>query len=145
MNLVELKKMKINELTALGRDFAIEGASGMPKQDLIFSETLHRSVKDAVQCRLLDSVAVKGREKGVKIYTSRRRLTQAEMDGWGMHNLGMGEYYERNFGQAISYFKKALKAMPGDHVATLLLERSQRYRASPPPAGWDGVEVMTRK
>jgi len=37
MNLVELKKMKINELTALGKDFAIEGASGMPKQDLIFS------------------------------------------------------------------------------------------------------------
>jgi len=37
MNLVELKKMKINELTALGRDFSIEGASGMPKQDLIFS------------------------------------------------------------------------------------------------------------
>jgi transcription termination factor Rho len=37
MNLVELKKMKINELTGLARDFSIEGATGMPKQDLIFS------------------------------------------------------------------------------------------------------------
>jgi len=37
MNLVELKKMKINELTTMARDFAIEGATGMHKQDLIFS------------------------------------------------------------------------------------------------------------
>ncbi|MFH1124259.1 MAG: transcription termination factor Rho [Pseudomonadota bacterium] len=37
MNLVELKKMKINELTHMAKDFHIEGATGMPKQDLIFS------------------------------------------------------------------------------------------------------------
>ena len=37
MNLVELKKMKINELTKLAKDFSIEGATGMPKQDLIFA------------------------------------------------------------------------------------------------------------
>jgi transcription termination factor Rho len=37
MNLVELKKMKINELTHLGKDLGIEGATGMPKQELIFA------------------------------------------------------------------------------------------------------------
>ncbi len=37
MNLVELKKMKINELTKLAKDFSIEGATGMPKQELIFA------------------------------------------------------------------------------------------------------------
>jgi transcription termination factor Rho len=37
MNLVELKKMKISELTDMGKQFHIEGASGMPKQSLIFS------------------------------------------------------------------------------------------------------------
>ncbi|MBN1903489.1 MAG: transcription termination factor Rho [Deltaproteobacteria bacterium] len=37
MNLVELKKMKISELTTMGRDFNIEGATGMPKQELIFA------------------------------------------------------------------------------------------------------------
>lgn len=37
MNLVELKKMKISELTRMAKDFNIEGATGMPKQDLIFS------------------------------------------------------------------------------------------------------------
>ena len=37
MNLVELKKMKISELTNLAKEFNIEGASRMPKQDLIFA------------------------------------------------------------------------------------------------------------
>ena len=37
MNLVELKKLKINELMTMAKDFNIEGASGMPKQDLIFA------------------------------------------------------------------------------------------------------------
>ncbi len=37
MNLVELKKMKISELTNLAKEFRIEGASGMRKQDLTFS------------------------------------------------------------------------------------------------------------
>jgi transcription termination factor Rho len=37
MNLVELKKMRISELTTMAKEFSIQGASGMPKQDLIFS------------------------------------------------------------------------------------------------------------
>jgi transcription termination factor Rho len=37
MNLVELKEMKISELTTMAKDFSIEGATGMPKQELIFS------------------------------------------------------------------------------------------------------------
>ncbi len=51
----------------------------------------------------------------------------------------------RNFTQAAAHFRDALKAMPGDPVAAMLLERSQKYRATPPPAEWDGVEVMTHK
>jgi transcription termination factor Rho len=37
MNLVELKKMRISELTTMAKDFSIEGASGMRKQDLTFA------------------------------------------------------------------------------------------------------------
>ena len=37
MNLVELKEMKISELTEMGKKFRIEGASGMRKQSLIFA------------------------------------------------------------------------------------------------------------
>jgi transcription termination factor Rho len=37
MNLVDLKEMKISELTEMAKEFNIEGASGMRKQDLTFS------------------------------------------------------------------------------------------------------------
>ncbi len=37
MNLVELKSKKISELTLLAKDFKINGAAGMRKQDLIFA------------------------------------------------------------------------------------------------------------
>ena len=37
MNLVELKKLHINELTKLAKGSEIEGATGMPKQELIFA------------------------------------------------------------------------------------------------------------
>lgn len=37
MNLVELKKMKISELTRMAKEVHIEGATGMPKQNLIFA------------------------------------------------------------------------------------------------------------
>ncbi len=37
MNLLQLKQMKINELTELARKYNIDGASGMRKQDLIYA------------------------------------------------------------------------------------------------------------
>ncbi|MBF0099517.1 MAG: transcription termination factor Rho [Desulfobacterales bacterium] len=37
MNLADLKKMKISELTKLAKKFKIEGAAGMRKQELIFT------------------------------------------------------------------------------------------------------------
>ncbi len=37
MNITELKEKKISELTQLARDFKIEGAAGMRKQELIFA------------------------------------------------------------------------------------------------------------
>lgn len=37
MDLIELKKLKISELTNMAKEFNIEGASGMRKQNLIFS------------------------------------------------------------------------------------------------------------
>jgi len=123
----------------------LSGLTKVYRQELIFSESLHRSVKDELPCRLLDSVAVKGKKEGVKIYTSRRTLAAREKEAWGLHNLGMAEYYDRSFGKAMRYFGDVLRILPGDVSATLLLERSARYQRQPPPPEWEGVEVMTHK
>ncbi len=122
--------------------------SGLTKtysQDVLFSESLHRSVKEELPCRLLDSVAVKGKKQGVKIYTARRTLGAPEKEAWGLHNMGMAEYYERNFAKAAGYFRDVLSILHSDRVAAMLMERSRRYVKEPPPPDWDGVEVMTHK
>jgi adenylate cyclase len=110
------------------------------QQPLIFSESVHKKVKDELPCRFLDIVPVKGDIGSARVYTARRSLTTAEQDGWGAHNMGMAEYADRGFDRAAGYFRDALKALPGDATAALLLERSERFTKSPPPGDWDGTD-----
>ncbi|MFO7785670.1 MAG: transcription termination factor Rho [Thermodesulfobacteriota bacterium] len=48
MNIVELKQMKINELTEMAKAANIDGASGMPKPELIFSLLQAQSEKNGL-------------------------------------------------------------------------------------------------
>jgi transcription termination factor Rho len=48
MNLIELKKMKISELTELAKEFHIQGASRMRKQELVFSLLQAHSEKNGL-------------------------------------------------------------------------------------------------
>jgi adenylate cyclase len=123
----------------------LEGLTKRYHQPLIISESLHSKVKDALPCRLLDSVAVKGKSKGVKIYTTKKSLDSKEKEAWGLHELGMAEYYKRNFPKAVGYFHDVLRLLPQDETAGMLMKRSELYAQNPPSANWDGVEVMTHK
>jgi transcription termination factor Rho len=48
MNLVDLNKMKISELSKLAKEFKIQGFGGLKKQDLIFA-LLQASVEESGQ------------------------------------------------------------------------------------------------
>ncbi|MDR2134434.1 MAG: adenylate/guanylate cyclase domain-containing protein [Treponema sp.] len=95
--------------------------------------------------RLLDTVAVKGKTRGVKIYTVKRSLSPAEARAWPVHNEGMELYYRRSFREAGEKFREVLGLLPGDFNAESLYRRCADYAVNPPPAGWDGVEVMKTK
>jgi len=123
----------------------LEGLTKIYRQQLIISESLHLKVKETFPCRLLDSVAVKGKTKGVRIYTAKRALTSLEKEAWEQHNAAMEKYYARNFSRAAALFGDVLRILPGDDAAKILRERCELYVRNPPPAVWDGVEVMTTK
>jgi class 3 adenylate cyclase/HAMP domain-containing protein len=123
----------------------LEGLTKMYHQPLIISESLREAVKDAVPCRLLDSVAVKGKTRGVKIYTAKLALEAAEKEAWDMHNAAMGEYYRRGFARSAELFAEVGRRLPGDYASSLLRERCLVYGSNPPPEDWDGVEVMKTK
>jgi class 3 adenylate cyclase len=131
----------------------LEGLTKTYHADLLVSESLYAALRKqeaaagapALPCRLLDTVAVKGKTRGVKIYTLKRSLSPQEAKAWPLHNKGMEWYYRREFAAAAEQFQGVLAALPGDFNAAKLLKRCEVYAASPPPPDWDGVEVMQSK
>jgi adenylate cyclase len=123
----------------------MEGLTKKYKQPILISESLHRKVHEEIPSRLIDTVAVKGRAKGVKIYAAKKTLNEQENQAWTLHNTAMERYYQRDFDQAIRYFQDVRKIFPEDYASQLLIERCQEFKATPPPPDWNGVEIMKEK
>lgn len=124
----------------------LEGLTKMYHQPLIFSEFLHDELGDTFPCRLLDTVAVKGKTKGVRIYTARRSLSDEMAKAWELHEKAMAHYYARDFLAARDVFRDVTAVLGRDDFASVsMAERCARYMATPPAPDWDGVEVLHEK
>ena len=123
----------------------LEGLTKQYHQSLIFSESLQMKVKENLPCRFIDRVEVKGKTKGVNIYTGKRALEGPESEAWELHNAAMEEYDKRNFEKAAEMFRGVGGLLPGDYPSDLLMKRCLKYVKDPPPASWKGVEVMLTK
>jgi class 3 adenylate cyclase/HAMP domain-containing protein len=137
----------------------MEGLTKTYHSDLLISENVYSELQKKLSepgapklyFRLLDTVAVKGKTKGVKIYTVKRVLNQTEAAAWTAHNQGMLLFYKRSFREAAEKFKEAYRLLAKDSVgykdpnAESLFRRCAEYAVNPPPSDWDGVEVMKTK
>ncbi|MCA1949379.1 MAG: adenylate/guanylate cyclase domain-containing protein [Treponema sp.] len=123
----------------------LEGLTKHYHQPILFSDYVYEHIKGKIPCRMVDKVAVKGKTQGVPILTARREISKTEAEAWKIHEEAVDLYYRRSFGRAAELFEKILALLPGDDIAAQYLERSHRYAKNPPPADWDGVEVMTEK
>lgn len=123
----------------------LEGLTKTYQQSLLISESLQLKVNEQISSRLIDSVAVKGKTQGVKIYTAKKSFSDAESEAWNLHNTGMEHYYRRDFKPAIDCFQKVQRILPKDYAAELMLDRCLDFLKTPPPEDWDGVEIMHEK
>jgi len=124
----------------------LEGLTKPYRQPLIFSEFLYDKVRDEFPCRILDLVAVKGKTKGVRIYTARRSVTPVEAKAWAVHEEAMAMYLARRFREASIMFRSVTDELgPDDYASAMMAERCGRYAVEPPPDDWDGVEVLHSK
>ena len=128
----------------------MEGLTKTYHSEILISESLFEELRRcspnaSLNYRLLDTVAVKGKTKGVRIFTVKRALSAAEQKAWPLHNQGMKLYYTRSFREAAEKFREAMNMLPGDFNAENLYNRCTDYSSNPPPTGWNGVEVMKTK
>ncbi|MDR0376685.1 MAG: HAMP domain-containing protein [Spirochaetaceae bacterium] len=133
----------------------LEGLTKTYHAEILISEGLYAELHtpasapevraQGLRFRLLDTVAVKGKSRGVKIFTVKRSLSPAEETAWPLHNQGMELYYRRSFLDGAAKFREVLALLPGDFNSENLLNRCTAYTANPPPKDWDGVEVMKTK
>jgi adenylate cyclase len=111
----------------------------------LFEELRNTSPNSGLNFRLLDTVAVKGKTKGVRIFTVKKTLSPSEQKAWPIHNQGMKLYYKRSFNEAARMFKEALSILGSDFNAENLYNRCNDYASNPPPEDWNGVEIMKSK
>jgi len=123
----------------------LEGLTKLYHEPILISESVEMKLRGVLPTRLIDTVAVKGKQQGVRIYTARKRIDERVAEIWAIHEKAMEAYYGRDFASARAGFQRVLSLAKDDRAASLLLERAEGYLKSPPPADWDGVEVLTEK
>ncbi len=124
----------------------LEGQTKPYHQKMIIAENLYEKVKGEVPTRLIDAIAVKGKTKGVRIYTVKRALDDKEAEAWALHDSGMERYFARDFKGGLRDFETVSGLLgPEDFASQMMVERCAAYVANPPAADWDGVEVKHDK
>jgi adenylate cyclase len=144
----------------------LEGTCKMYRHPLIVSGFMYERARDHFIFRKADVVRVKGKDEPVGIYAvyaafegegaavfrngqefdfpvvSDLRINRKLLDDY---NKGQSLFYMREWGAAREYFVRALDIDGKDYLSALYLERCDKFIASPPPAGWDGVVTLTEK
>ncbi len=131
----------------------LEGINKYYGTVIIVGESTYGTVKDKFCFRPIDVVAVKGKNRGVKIYQLLAAsdaepeiapvaddLKSADLTG-----KAFDSYINRNFKLALELYSELAKAFPEDPIGEMYVERCKEYLKNPPPAEWDGVTHMESK
>jgi adenylate cyclase len=118
----------------------LEGQSKPYHVKMVIGPETYEYVKDEYLCLELDCLAVKGKTKGVNIYTI------VEKNGLNIaysraHADFLQHYREMNWNKALEYIPYVEKAFNGDmkEYYEMMVERIEEYKLNPLPKDWDGV------
>ncbi|HEX4944863.1 MAG TPA: adenylate/guanylate cyclase domain-containing protein [Usitatibacteraceae bacterium] len=114
---------------------------------ILVSENIVRKATAFVY-RDIDKVRVKGKHEGVGIFEPAGR--QGEVGDETLREIerfhkALEAYRAQRWDDAEKMLKNLAYAAPEMKLYKLYLERVAHFRASPPPANWDGVFVFTTK
>jgi adenylate cyclase len=118
----------------------LEGQSKPYHVKMVIGPQTYEYVKDEYLCLELDCLAVKGKTKGVNIYTivNKNGLNIA----YARAHADFIQYYrEQNWDKALEYIPYVELAFEGEmkEYYAMMVERIEEYKMNPLPKDWDGV------
>ncbi|MDD5476136.1 MAG: adenylate/guanylate cyclase domain-containing protein [Syntrophales bacterium] len=125
----------------------LEGINKEYGTNIVISEFTYEKIKDQLQCRELDQVQVKGKNRPVKIYELLGPLGDSGHDYsfLPLFEKGLSMYRQCQWDSAIESFENVLEIKPGDFASQMYIDRCKELRGNPPESGWDCVFRMTKK
>ncbi len=122
----------------------LEGLTKLYGAKIVISQAVRDEIEedDSMNLLLLDSVKVKGKKEAVFIY--RVDSKALPKDFTQAYEKGFKSYNEGAFSLAIPYFEKAVKLLPQDKAAKLMLDRCNEFAVNK-PENWDGAIALTSK
>jgi class 3 adenylate cyclase/CHASE2 domain-containing sensor protein len=136
------------EYTALGDSVnlaaRLEPACKNYGVNIMIAQATRDEVRDAIQVRELDLLAVYGKKEPIRVYEllgiASDDLGETRRETLKLYAQGLEAFRRRDFELAMQYFRAALETDPGDGPSALYMERCEDYMDNPPPADWDFVE-----
>jgi len=125
----------------------LEGINKYYGTRIILGEATQRLVKDQFVTRLLDFVAVKGKNAAIRIYElvgEKGKVDSKQIEFIGYFESAIEAYRKQEWDKAEGLLKQAL-AIKEDEAAHLFIKRITDYRVNPPSANWSGEYVMKTK
>lgn len=127
----------------------LESANKQYRTNIMMSESTYKHVGSRVIARELDLLVVAGKTEPIRVFEligmANDAIPEERLTCLEAYNKGLAFYRNRNWKEAMNCFETSLRAMPSDYPSQLYLERSDLYRASPPPKDWNGVFIMMTK
>lgn len=131
----------------------LEGVNKVFHTHIIISEETFRLIRDQAIARPLDTVAVKGKNVGIKIYelialsgTDPLLVpTDSQIDFAQQFEKAFTLYHEQRWQEAIAGFEHIVQLFGKDVTAEMYIKRCKIFQETPPGPDWDGVFHLETK
>jgi adenylate cyclase len=126
----------------------LEGVNKQFGTKVIISETTYELARDGIEARELDLIAVKGKEKPIRIYEllgEKGGMTEGQRRLKLLYEEGLRSYWAKDFAGARRLFAQVLETNPEDQPAAVLLKRCEGLQENAPASDWDGVFRFKQK
>ena len=112
-------------------------------QIIISSETFERINDNAILCRELDFITVKGKEHPTSIFEVFNcdpiDIREKKLKMLEPYYEGLMRYYSRDWDAATLYFQQCVEIYEDDLMSKMYIDRCHQYKKYPPPEDWDGA------